>query len=61
MNKVITFINEVKSELRKVSWPNREDLVGTAIIVCIITAIFAALLGSMDAVFSTIVKKLISN
>jgi len=60
MSKVITFINEVKSELRKVSWPSREDLIGTAIIVCIIVAVFAIILGGMDAFFSSIIKKLIS-
>ena len=61
MSKVIVFINEVKGELRKVSWPSREDLVGTAIVVCIIVAIFAVILGGMDALFSSIVKKLISS
>ncbi len=61
MSKVITFINEVKGELRKVSWPSREDLVGTAIVVCIIVAIFAVILGGMDALFSSVVKKLISS
>ena len=61
MGKVIIFINEVKGELRKVSWPSREDLVGTAIVVCSIVAIFAVILGGMDALFSSIVKKLISS
>ncbi|MFH1644300.1 MAG: preprotein translocase subunit SecE [bacterium] len=60
MNKVVAFINEVRNELRKVSWPSREDLIGTAIIVCILVAIFAVILGGMDAVFSTLIKKLIS-
>jgi len=60
MNKVLTFINEVRGELKKVSWPGREDVVGTAIIVCFLVLIFAAVLGSMDAGFSVLIKKLIS-
>jgi len=60
MNKILTFINEVSVELKKVSWPGREDVVGTAIIVCFLVLIFAIILGGMDAGFSMLIKKLIS-
>ena len=60
MNKILTFFSEVKAELHKVSWPSRDELVGSAIIVCIVVAIFAAILGSMDAFFSYVIKLVIS-
>jgi preprotein translocase subunit SecE len=59
MNKVVAFISEVKSELKKVSWPGKDELVGATIIVCILTLVFASILGSMDSVFSYIIKRFI--
>jgi preprotein translocase subunit SecE len=59
MNKVVAFISEVKSELKKVSWPGKDELVGATIIVCILTLVFASILGSMDSVFSYIIKHFI--
>ncbi len=60
MNKILTFLNEVKAEIRKITWPSRDDLIGTVIIVCILTITFAALLGAMDAGFGALIKRLIS-
>jgi preprotein translocase subunit SecE len=59
MNKIMTFVSEVRAEIKKVSWPTKDELVGTTIIVCIIVLIFALILGAMDAMFSAVIKKLI--
>ena len=60
MNKVLTFLNEVKAEIFKITWPGREELIGTTIVVCFMTLIFAAILGGMDVVFGLCIKKIIS-
>ena len=60
MNKVITFFQEVKAELDKVTWPKWDDLVGTVIIVCILSFFFAIVIGLMDAAFTYIIKWIIS-
>lgn len=59
MNKIFTFLNEVKTELKKVTWPTRDELIGSTIIVCILVVIFAIILGGMDAIFSTLIRQLI--
>lgn len=59
MNKIIAFIREVKAEIKKVSWPSRDELVGSTIIVCILVLIVAVILGIMDSVFSYFIKQLI--
>jgi preprotein translocase subunit SecE len=59
MTKIVTFLNEVKTELKKVTWPTRDELVGSTIIVCILVVIFAIILGGMDAAFSAFVRELI--
>lgn len=59
MNKIMTFVSEVRSEIRKITWPTKDELVGTTIIVCIIVLAFAAILGSMDTLFSAVIRKLV--
>lgn len=56
MNKIFTFFREVKAELEKVTWPKKEDLVGSVIIVCVLALIFALIIGLMDAGISSAIK-----
>ena len=58
MNKLVSFLVEVKTELSKVTWPSREELVGSTVIVCILVAVFAVILSGMDAGFSAFIKSL---
>jgi preprotein translocase subunit SecE len=59
MANIVTFLNEVKTELKRVTWPTRDELVGSTIIVCILVVVFAIILGGMDAAFSAFVRELI--
>lgn len=52
------FIKEVIAELRKVSWPNREEVVGYSTVVLIGVVIITAVIFGMDYVFSRIVLAL---
>ena len=58
MNKVLSFLNEVKAELFKVTWPSRDELIGSTIIVCLLVAILGLILSGMDAVFSSLIRSL---
>ncbi len=60
MSKIMSFVNEVKSELKRVTWPTREELIGSTIIVCILVVVFAVILGSMDALFTVLVRNIVS-
>ena len=48
MRKVVQFAKESYAELRKVIWPNREDVISSVKVVLISTAIVAAILGFID-------------
>ncbi len=48
VERPVNFLKEVKTELTKVSWSNREELVGSTIMVIIITSILAAFIGIID-------------
>ena len=60
MSKIITFVNEVKTELKRVTWPTREELIGSTIIVCILVVVFAVILGAMDTLFTFFVRHIVS-
>ena len=52
LNKVTSFLNEVKVELSKVSWSTRKELVGSTIVVIVITLIMGLFIGLLDLVLS---------
>jgi len=59
MSKIIAFLQEVRTELAKVTWPKRDDLVGSVVIVCFLALVFAFLIGLMDAGIHFVIRWLI--
>ena len=55
-----SFLQEVRVEIKKTTWPSRDELIGSVSIVCILVAAFAVVLGGMDASFSYVIQKIIS-
>jgi len=56
MNKAVRFVNEVRLELKKVSWPTRRELVNSTIVVIISVAILAIFIGFCDFIWSTVIN-----
>jgi len=54
------FVNQVRTETRKVVWPTRKETVMTAIMVVIMTGILGIFFFGIDAAFGRIVKFLLS-
>lgn len=48
MSKVISFLNEVKSELEKVTWPKREVVLNYLSLVIVLSVIVASFVGILD-------------
>ena len=46
---------DVLSEMKKVTWPNRNEVVGTTVVVVIATIIFSVYLWGCDVVFFKII------
>jgi preprotein translocase subunit SecE len=47
-----TFMSEVRSELKRVTWPPRTEVYPTTIVVIVTTIIFGVLLYTVDVLFS---------
>jgi preprotein translocase subunit SecE len=48
LNKSKEFLSEVRSEMRKVSFPSKDEVVGTTIVVIVTSFVFAAFLFLAD-------------
>ncbi|OGX29876.1 MAG: preprotein translocase subunit SecE [Omnitrophica WOR_2 bacterium RIFCSPLOWO2_12_FULL_51_24] len=55
IENIKTFLNEVRSEMKKVSWSSRAELVNSAWIVIISVFVFTVILGVFDFSFSKII------
>ncbi|MBN1444720.1 MAG: preprotein translocase subunit SecE [Candidatus Omnitrophica bacterium] len=54
--KIINFLQEVKTELEKVSWPEKKILKITTGVVVLFMLLFGFYLGVVDLVFSKIIR-----
>jgi preprotein translocase subunit SecE len=48
---VIRYFQDTREELRKVTWPDREEITRLTVIVLTTTIAFAAFLGILDFIF----------
>ena len=54
--KTKNFIDEVKTELNKVTWPTRKETIGTAWVVVIIIFLISIYLGACDIVLAKLMR-----
>lgn len=59
-NAIARFFRETMGELRKVSWPSREDATRLTIIVLVVLAATSTLMGFLDFVFRRLFGLIIS-
>lgn len=60
MKRLIQFLKEARLELKKVSWPNRKELVGSTSLVIVVSVLFGLFLGFLDIIFFQSVYGLIN-
>jgi len=57
-NKITKFLREVRSEMRKVSWPNRKELITYTIVVLVTVLIVAVFTGVVDVIITAVLNLL---
>ena len=50
LDRIRTFLREVRAELKKVTWPKRKEVYGTTMVVIATCFIFGFFLWSVDVV-----------
>lgn len=58
-SKIVTFLKEVRLEMKKVNWPTRSQTLRYTLIVIGVSAAVAAFLGTLDFIFTTLLNKFV--
>jgi preprotein translocase subunit SecE len=56
MRDVQQFVEDVQVEMRRVTWPDREQLRNATAVILVFVVIIAIIIGLMDTIFSWFVR-----
>ena len=56
--RIVPFLKEVRAEVRKVTWPAKQEVYSTTIVVIIATFFFGFYLYFMDVIFSWVIAQI---
>jgi preprotein translocase subunit SecE len=54
--RVKEFVQDVLAEFRKVSWPSRQELINSTVVVIVVTVVLSLFLGGVDIVLARAVE-----
>jgi preprotein translocase subunit SecE len=54
--RLVKFIKEVRNELKRVSWPSRDEIRGSTTVVIVIVLVLAVFIGLVDRALSFLVS-----
>jgi len=55
-NGIIGFFREVKAEVKKITWPSKDETKKSFIAVVVFTLMYTILVGGLDSIFSSLFK-----
>ena len=59
VTRIREFAQEVLAEFRKVTWPSRQELVNSTVVVIVVTVVLAFFLGGVDVALARIVERIL--
>ena len=59
MDKVLDYIRESRAELKKVTWPTRQQMWYSTIVVIVVTFMVSAYLGLVDLLLTGVFSKIV--
>jgi preprotein translocase subunit SecE len=60
VGRVKEFTQDVLAEFRKVTWPSRQELINSTVVVIVVTVVLALFLGAVDIVLARAVEWILS-
>jgi preprotein translocase subunit SecE len=60
VDKVFEFLREAKAELKKVTWPSKQQVWYSTLIVIAVTFMVAAYLGVVDVLLTAVFTRILS-
>ena len=58
MQKIKKFLKEVAAELRKVTWPTKEELIGSTIVTVVVSLIVSIFIGIVDRILTFLIRSI---
>ena len=52
MKKIQKYLKETMAELRKMTWPTKDELIGSTIVTIVVSSIVAAFIGIVDRILT---------
>jgi preprotein translocase subunit SecE len=59
LTRVREYLAEVRAEMRRVTWPSKQEIYGTTVMVIITTFLFGAYFMVCDKAFSSLMLKIL--
>jgi preprotein translocase subunit SecE len=59
-NRITKYLREVRAEVRKVTWPSRQEVVRFSTIVVIVLIVMSIFMAVVDFAFSRLMQAIIS-
>lgn len=56
--RISTFVGDVKSEMKKVTWPSKREVYGTTIVVIVAVFFFGFYLFFVDSILQVVVNRI---
>jgi preprotein translocase subunit SecE len=57
--RVGRYLREIRAEMNRVTWPTRQELIASTLVVLVVVTIMALYLGAWDAVFSWLFQRVL--
>ena len=58
-NPIVKYFKDTRAELRKVTWPTREEATNLTVVVLVVTFTMAMILGAVDFLFAQFFRLLV--
>jgi len=59
LERLGTFLKEVRSELAKITWPTRPELREATVVVIVTVIIITIFIGAVDQIFNFLMKQIL--
>jgi preprotein translocase subunit SecE len=60
LNKVSSFLRNVRAEVKKVSWPSQSEVITMTILILGMVILLSAYIGGVDLVYRQIIQQILS-
>lgn len=56
LEKIKRYLKETAAELRKMTWPTKDELIGSTVVVIVVSLIVAVFIGVVDRILTLMIR-----